>query len=266
MKKKETALYSSKGDKINKSNFIKSLKSVGVKEGDTIFVHSDVSVFGKLATLDRNLLLSSIIDSIREVVGNDGTIIVPTFSYSFCKNEIYDPSKTKSTVGTLTEYFRKQKGIIRTTHPIFSVAIWGKNKQYFANINHDSFDENSIFGKLHKTKGKILFLGAPFVSCTYLHYIEQMHGVPYRYIKKFKGKIKNKKIYKDEYTFFVRYLDRGIIFDTRKLEKHLIKKEVMKETMLGNGRILMVESNDLFNEGMKLLDKDIYYFLKEKPK
>lgn len=32
---------------------------------------------------------------------------MPTFTYSFCKNEIYDKLNSKSTVGVLTEYFRK---------------------------------------------------------------------------------------------------------------------------------------------------------------
>ena len=40
----------------------------------------------------------------------------------------------------------------------------------------------------------------------------------------------------------------------------------MKEVSLGNGRIMTIEAEELFDEGCKLLDEDIYFFLKEEPK
>ena len=38
-----------------------------------------------------------------------GTIIIPTFSYSFTKKEAFDPTNTKSEVGIFSEIFRKKK-------------------------------------------------------------------------------------------------------------------------------------------------------------
>ena len=38
-----------------------------------------------------------------------GTIIIPTFSYSFTKKETFDPTNTKSEVGIFSEIFRKKK-------------------------------------------------------------------------------------------------------------------------------------------------------------
>ncbi len=260
-------LYEVDGKRIYYLDFVNALKKVGVDKEDTIFVHSDISVFGKLAALDRNFLLQTLIDAIKETVGEDAIIIMPTFCYSFCNGELYDVANTKSIVGVLTEYFRKQPDVSRTIHPIFSVVIWGKHKNNLLNIGKDSFDKKSIFGKLHQMNGKIVFLGAPFQSCTYIHYIEQMHGIPYRYMKTFKGKIRMGDMeYKDEYTYFVRYLDKNVIFDTSRLEKHLLEKGLIKEVRLGSGRILMIESDVLFKEGCKLLDQDIYFFLKEEAK
>lgn len=261
------AIYETENQKIYYSDFLHVLKNAGINKGDVVFVHSDISVFGKLCILDRALLLENLINILKESVGDEGTLIMPTFSYSFCRNEIFDVQNTKSSVGVLGEFFRKQPDIARTIHPIFSVALWGRYKNRLLNISHDSFDKDSIFGKLHRIKGKILFLGAPFRSCTYIHYIEQAHGAPYRYIKTFKGKIKNgDREYEDEYTYLVRYLDRNVILDTRKLESYLLEKKMMKEAMLGNGRILAIGAEILFKEGRGLLDKNIYFFLKEIPK
>ena len=265
-KKMTQPLYEVEGKRLYYSDFINALKGIGVKKGDIVFVHSDISVFGKLCTFDRDFLLGTLCKAIKESVGEDGTIIMPSFSYSFCKDEPYDVVNTRSTVGVLTEHFRKQPDVSRTVHPIFSVGIWGKHKNALLDIGKDSFDRASIFGKIHQLNGKILFLGAPFQSCTYVHYVEQMHGVPYRYLKTFEGKIINVNMeYQDRYTFFVRDLEKNVIFETAKLERYLIGNGFMKEVILGNGRILMIECNVLFNECWILLDKDIYFLLKEKP-
>jgi len=260
------ALYEVDNKNIYCSDIIDSFKKAGLQEGDTIFVHSDISVFGKLKTTDRGFFLEALIDAIKETVGVSGTIIMPTFTYSFCKNETYDVRNSKSDVGTLSEFFRKQSDVIRTNHPIFSVAIWGKNKSKYIDIGRDCFDNSSIFGKLHKDKAKIVFFGAPFNSCTYIHHIEQMMPIKYRYFKTFKGKIKmDDNEYEDEYTYFVRHLDKNVILDTTKLERYLLNNNLMKQAILGNGEILVIDSDLLFDEGTKMLKKFPYFFLKEAP-
>tara|TARA_Y100000310_G_scaffold333939_1_gene412544 strand:+ start:1010 stop:1927 length:918 start_codon:yes stop_codon:yes gene_type:complete len=257
-------LYEHEGRKIYYSDFVKSLRDAGIRKGDIIFVHSRVSAFGKLLTFDRNFLMQSLVDSLKEVVGNEGTIIMPTFTYSFDKNEPFDVDKTQSTVGALTEFFRKQDDVIRTAHANHSVAVWGRNREDLANVGKDTFDENSIFGKLHKLNGKIVFLGAPFQSCTFIHYIEQMYEVPYRYMRTFKGKViigGNEK--EEEITFYNKH---DVFFSSfSKFEKYLLEKGLMKNMELGAGNIRVVECKDMFDEGYKFLDKDIYYFLKNDP-
>jgi aminoglycoside 3-N-acetyltransferase len=212
------------------------------------------------------LLLNSLVEALKEGVGQTGTLVFPSFSYSFCKGKIFDVQKTKSTVGVLSEFFRKLPETSRTKHPIFSCSVTGKNSESYLNVGKDSFDEESIFGRLHKNKGKLLFLGAPFQSCTYIHYVEQMHGIPYRFLKTFSGEIKDQdESWPDECTFFVRYLDKNVVLKTDRLERYLLENGYMKEASLGNGRLLLIDADTLFKEGCKLLDEDIYYFLAEKP-
>ncbi|MBI2523099.1 aminoglycoside N(3)-acetyltransferase [Candidatus Woesearchaeota archaeon] len=263
-KKAYEPLYEHEDQKIYPSHFVKALKDAGINEGDTVFVHSRVSAFGKLLALDKHFLMQSLIGSIKDAVGIDGTIIMPTFSYSFDKNEAFDADKTQSTVGSLTEFFRKQDDVVRTRHPNHSVAIWGANKYDLSNIGEDTFDENSIFGKLHKLNSKIIFFGAPFQSCTFIHYIEQMHQVPYRHMKKFSGKITvNGNEHDEEITFYNKY---SVFFSSfSRLEKHLLEKGIMKNAKVGAGNIMAVKCKDLFDEGYNLLDKDIFFFLKNKP-
>ncbi|WP_371372064.1 AAC(3) family N-acetyltransferase [Sporomusa aerivorans] len=258
-------MYKSSSGVINTSDINKALTSAGINAGDVIFVHSDISVFGKIANYDRDSFLNSHVECLSQAVGKTGTVIMPTFSYSFCKGEIYDPLNTPSDVGILTEFFRNQPGVLRTKHPIFSVAVSGASKDAFLDIGRDSFDNDSIFGKIRKANGKIVFFGASFHSCTYLHHIEQLHGVPYRFIKNFTGKTRNgQQTTKDYATFFVRYLDRVVELDVNRLQNYLIENNIMRSVSLGEGKILTVGARELFEIGIRLLDTDPYFFLSSK--
>jgi len=251
------------------SDILSALKKAGIKKSDTIFVHADVSKFGKLSGFkNRNEFLCVMSNSLKASVGESGTIIMPTFTYSFTKNEIYDPQRTASTVGVLTEYFRKQKDTLRTTHPIFSVALWGKRKGYFSSdLSKDCFGQGSIFEKAHKKNAKIFFFGAPFQSCTFVHYMEQLFNVPYRFYKTFTGKIKLRgKLYEDKYGYFVKYLNKNVKLDLTRFKNYLLENKLIKKVNLGHAEILQICSDRLVEEGMKVLKKDTYFFLREKPR
>ena len=93
--------------KIYNTDLVEALRASGIKSGDTVFVHSSLTSFGKLAQLkDRNVFLQAHVDALREAVGPTGTILLPTFTYSFCRNEPFDPKSSTSTVGTLKLFTR----------------------------------------------------------------------------------------------------------------------------------------------------------------
>ena len=256
------ALYYSDSSKITQKDFVNSLAKIGIKKGDIIMVHSDISTFGRLATSDKEFLLQSLLDALKQSVGDNGTIIMPTFTYSFFKNEAFDVKNSRSTVGILTEYFRKQDGVKRTAHPTHSVAICGKNKNELMDIGKDTFDKDSIFGKIHEMNGKIVLLGVSFhKACTFIHYIEQVHTVFYRYMKKIKGKmIVNDRKYKDYFYFYNRY---ACFFNSfLNFEKHLLRKKLLKEVKIGNGAIYVANANEIFDEGCILLDRDPFFLLR----
>jgi aminoglycoside 3-N-acetyltransferase len=258
----ELPLYKTSSNMLYPADIQEALCQVGIEDGDHILIHSDISVLGKIATLDRDYFLNAIVEQLAKAVGQSGTLIMPTFSYSFCKNEIFDIVNTKSTVGTLTEFFRQQSGVARTKHPIFSAAIRGAKQEYFLDVGKDSFDNESIFGKLRQMTGKIVFFGVNLAACTYVHHIEQLYGVNYRYLKTFSGQVHcNDHTYNDSATFFVRYLDRIVELDVSRLENYLLKNNIMRSSSLGKGKILAVNAQDLFNATVELLDNDPYYLL-----
>ncbi len=95
---------------------------------------------------------------------------MPTFTYSFCKNEVYDKLNSKCTVGILNEFFRKQEGVKRTNDPIFSFAVKGAKEDLFLYKEQKScFDEGCIYNILKNNNGKIVLLGTQLLDHTFTH-------------------------------------------------------------------------------------------------
>jgi aminoglycoside 3-N-acetyltransferase len=259
-------LYKFADSPIFAADFVHALKALDIRDGDTILVHSDIAAFGKLASHNRECLLGSLVDLLKLAVGPNGRLLMPAFSYSFCKNEPFDILRSKSTVGTLTEYFRLRPDVVRSRQPIFSVAIDAPDAKTFAIVDDDAFSKNGIFGKLHAAGAKIVCFGSSFNnSITFIHYVEQSRGVDYRYLKTFKGEIVDENgSHQESCTYYVRDLDRNPMLDTSRLRQRLLDAGLMKETRVGGGTIAVVSCQAVFDEANRLLDEDPYGLL-EKP-
>ncbi|MCW1523361.1 AAC(3) family N-acetyltransferase, partial [Campylobacter jejuni] len=74
-----------------------------------------------------------------KVLGKEGTLLMPTFTYSFCKNETYDKVHSKGKVGVLNEFLELAGGVRRTSDPIFSFAVKGAKADIFLKENSSCF-------------------------------------------------------------------------------------------------------------------------------
>lgn len=249
-----------------KKDIIDALKEAGIERGDSVFVHSNLQSFGKLSkNITKDEFLESFVEALTRVIGKKGNIIMPTFSYSFCKDELFDPDSTPSTVGILTEYFRKKSEAKRSIDPIFSVAAIGPDKEYFTDVGTDCFGKKSIFEKMYHRKVKIIFLGKT-EDLTFLHFVEQKFKVPYRYFKKFSGKIKIKKKIKEfTFNYNVRHLNKGVDYDHKKIMKYIEDGDMIKSAPLGYSKIIITNAVDVFNILTVGLKENVYFMLKQKP-
>ena len=77
--------------------------SVGLKEGDIVFSHSNIGFFGRpQGGQSVQYVFDLILAALFEVIGKEGTLVVPTFTYSFSKGEIFDLYNTVSECGTFS--------------------------------------------------------------------------------------------------------------------------------------------------------------------
>ncbi len=263
LKKVNKVIFISNNKEYGAKEITLAFKQAGIKEGDSVFIHSDLKYFGKVnPAIARNEFLEAFFKALLSVVTEKGNIIMPAFSYSFCKEEIFDPATTPSTVGILTEYFRTQRGVQRSIDPIFSVSALGPDKEYFIDVGQDCFGKKSIFEKLYDKNVKIVFMGERF-DMTFVHFIEQKYGVPHRFIKKFKGKIRlGGKLKEFVFDYNVRPLDQDISLDLEGLAHFLENRNVLKKSQLGHSKIRVVAAVDAFNEITKAFSRKEYFLIK----
>lgn len=261
-------MNSTKLFKINKNDWItteslsKLLHEMGAHDCDVLFVHSALNFGAPNPDLRPKELLGELLNVIRGL--NVPTLCMPTFTFSFCNGKAFDPFTSKSRMGALNEFFRKQEGVIRSHDPLMSVALEGKDTRLITEIGHHSIGENSTYDMLHHTSGvKFLFLGPRIGDCfTFMHYLEWLYEVDYRYSRTFRGVVKDhdgERI--EEYDLFVRY--KGILPNDKSFayEDKMVVENAAKRHRLGEGHVSVVSEEEGTRYYRECLLHDPHYFV-----
>lgn len=232
-------------------------RKLGVARGDTLCVHTELFGFGT-PLLTRNEYLSALIECFWQVIGEQGTLIMPTFSYSFCKNESYDKNLTRSTMGILTEFFRKQKGVFRTNEPIFSFAVAGKKQKAFMKGYDSCFGKGCVYDTLVKEKGKIMLFGTIDLGYTFTHFVEEEVKVSYRYYKNFSGILVDEKgiKHRKNIKYFVRALDKPSVLSVEKQRALLERTHNFQRTHFAGAPIALIEAKKYLDEFVRVFKDD----------
>lgn len=237
-----------------------ALSLVGVTQGSTVLVHSDAIVAAEFPAMPTQRRLDLLIQAIEAAIGKAGTLLMPAFSYSFTKGEAFDVLKTPGTVGMLGEHFRMLPGVCRTVDPIFSFVCRGPLAEELASIHiEECFGPESVFAALHRLNAHIVDLGCSMTrGGTFVHYVETVHGVDYRYKKTFSGTtvMPDGRTYQSSVVYNVRDLSRKSSADLRRLQKRLVTDGKLRCVDVGRSRIMAVTAADLFDTAWKVLDED----------
>jgi aminopeptidase-like protein/aminoglycoside N3'-acetyltransferase len=240
---------------ITKPYLIDEFRALGMAAGDTIFVHSAYSTLSR-APGGVEGGPQTVIDAILDVVGPEGTLIMPTFNYDFLRGTPWDIRTTPSQMGALTELVRSDPRAKRMFHAIYSMAAIGRHAdELAAHRSGDCFGETTIFSKFREWNAKILILGLAYSkSITFLHHCEQAAGVDYRFLKEFKGTAIDAqgKPQDVSYTMFVRDVERGVVLDFEPIGA-LLDSQVVAIRKIGLGDCRLMKCNDVFNVAVKAM-------------
>jgi len=235
------------------------LLSLGVSKADKLLVSSEamkliIQLSGNDQTILRDKfamisLLDDVIDCLKSIVGEEGTLLFPTFNWGFCKGKTFDYIKTIGQTGILSNRALARSDFKRTSHPIYSFAVWGNGSEELISLqNISSFGINSPFAWLHEKAGKNLVIDAAGYF-TFLHYVEEKLGVSYRYIKEFTSEYINQNGEKSirTYSMYVRDLDLNFIANNEGIEKVLLDHNAMKLKIINDIKFGIIPFCDAFD-------------------
>lgn len=228
-------------DKDTKRIIKNHIDNFKIKKNSNLLVTANLASFG----LINNKLSKFIIDYLLKKIGKGGTLAMPLYNFSI-KNRIYDKNtylETNSNSALSAFFFKKYK-TFRTNSIIHSHIMCGKLKSKFKRNFYNSFGINSDFDLFNKFKFKQILLGCtPDEGLTYIHHLEQVVNVKYRYFKKIKFRIKkNGK-------------NRSILVN------YFVRKKKIKQNF---NKILKVKKLKIYIKVSKLNFGNSYYFQLEK--
>lgn len=164
----------------------------GLKKGDTVMVSSDLTMLLWMSRKSQDPVSpDTILNGIMSRIGEEGTLLIPTYNWDFCEGKGFDYYYTRCKTGTLGTAALSRSDFIRTKHPIYSFAVSGRDaRQLFQMDNISSFGSNSPFAYLHHKNAINVLIDVDYKnSFTFTHYAEEQTGlpVPYRFLKSFTG-------------------------------------------------------------------------------
>ncbi|MCM1223612.1 MAG: AAC(3) family N-acetyltransferase [Lachnospiraceae bacterium] len=236
------------------------LSALGIVAGDSLCVHSELFRFG-IPLLPKEAFNQTICQTLLELIGENGSLLIPTFTYSFCKNEVFDVLHTPSLVGMLGQSFLSMPNVRRTHCPIFSFAV--KSNAEFLQTSDEVLGKGCTFEKLLHHNGKIITFGNPYLGYTFVHYLETIANVSYRFDKTFSGILRDENGNESfkSVIYRVRYLNQKSELDYRKIAHFLIDLGVLKTAPFGGGALGVMECSKVTEVFLDLLAKGENIFL-----
>jgi aminoglycoside 3-N-acetyltransferase len=147
-------------------------------------VHSSLSSFGHVEGGAE-----TVIAALKAALTPEGTLMLPSYGdfrggeYGKVQNNevIFDVRSSPSRMGKITDVFWRQPDVRRSLHPTHCTAAWGKRRDELL-AGHERCLQSCGYGtplyKLKDIGGKILLIGVPHTSNTFIHTIEDTGPTP----------------------------------------------------------------------------------------
>jgi aminoglycoside 3-N-acetyltransferase len=166
------------------------LRQLGLEPGAVVIVHSSLSSLGWVCGGSVAVVLA-----LMDVLTESGTLVMPTHSAEYSDPGKWEnPPVPESWLGTIRESmpafdprtvptrgmghipetFRSWPKALRSSHPAFSFAAWGRHAS-FVTVAHSldySLGEGSPLARIYELYGQVLLLGVGYESNTSFHLAE----------------------------------------------------------------------------------------------
>ncbi len=255
----------------SKQDILNALRKSGIKRADTVYVSTSLGLIGYPPENIKNTneLCELFYNAIWDVIGKDGTLIVPAFSYTFGKGTdsepaVFDPKTTPADIGAFPNFVLKQDGVKRSLDPMVSVACKGKRcDEFIKDLPPTSYGDDSFLARLATSDAKLLNLGIGPVWLPFVHHIDWLLSAPYRYDKLFKGFIKQgKKLVPTQWIYNVRIRVDNSYPSTQAVGKMAEKAGLWKSAPLGKVKIFSIVCRPYFEFAKNAARKNPWLLVK----
>jgi aminoglycoside 3-N-acetyltransferase len=183
------------------------------------------------------------------------------------QGKIFDVRRTPSSMGLISEFFRRRAGVQRSLHPTHPILALGSNAEWLVE-GHEACiypcGPGTPFEKLLRSGGKVVFFNVPFSVFTFFHYLEHMvrDELPF-------------PIY-DDASFDVPVIDRDGVRRTvttvafardaiqrrrpEVLESWLWRRGVIKRTRVGASVLLLVDLREVERAVEEMMKDGVIFY------
>ena len=175
---------------VTRNSLAADFRRLGLDAGQTVLVHTSMSKMGWI-----NGGAVAVIQALMDVLTSEGTLVMPTHTEGFSDPAtnlhqpvpedwveeirdtmpLYDPRLTPSdSMGRVAELFRTWPDVLRSGHPQYSFAAWGKEARYVTEGHELSFSlgETSPLARVYDLRGYVLLAGVGHSNNSSIHLAE----------------------------------------------------------------------------------------------
>ena len=252
------------------SSLINDFKKLGINEGMTLLVHTSLSSLGWVCGGAATVILA-----LEKILTDSGTLVMPTHSGDYSDPSHWSEPAVPETwweiirsempcfqkdltptrkMGKIAETFRKQDGVLRSSHPSASFAAWGKYKEYIIQDQHYDYSQNdkSPLGRIYEKNGHILLLGVNYNVNTSFHLAEYRANFKGKQIVKDGFPILNNN--KKEWKYFEDILYKAD--DFMEIGNSFEKQGIIKTGFVGDAKAKLINQKELVDYAVEWMEKN----------
>ncbi len=170
--------------RLDEAKIREALQSYGDFKTDLLLVHSSLSACG---SIDGGP--ATVISAVRSWIGDRAALALPTHTWSYPDASgvapVFDYKSTASVVGTITNHYWRQPGVVRSQHPSHSIACSGPGAEELCRdheLRETPCGAGTPYLKIAEGNSSVLMFGATMDSYTLYHTAEDSAEVPYLYM------------------------------------------------------------------------------------
>jgi aminoglycoside N3'-acetyltransferase len=174
-------------------DFRGALDEVIADGDDFVVLYAGIWQFGHRFGLRPEALLDCLIAALLNRIGPRRTLVVPAYVSNFPETRKFDLIRSLAYTGVIANRLLQHSQAIRTAQPMDSyVAIGPHARDISALPCTTAWGDDGVMGFFDTVDARQVILGVPWhSSCSHCHRCEEVVGVPYRYYKRFAGRLLN---------------------------------------------------------------------------